>query len=94
MVEISPLALSYKSLSNPQICHQILFYIHCTHTQRLREVKHGCMSRRELSLKTLNLNQFSKFKMYKREHKFLGLIPVISFCEEMQRFDTLIYCVY
>ena len=66
----------------------------CTHTQLRREVKHGCMSRRGLSLKTLNVNQFSKFKMYEREHKFLGLIPVISFQEEMQRFDALIYCGY
>ena len=70
MVEISPRALSYKSLSNPQIFHQILFYIHCTHTQRRREVKHGCMSHRGLSLKTLNLNQCSQFKMHKKEHKF------------------------
>ena len=45
-------------------------------------------------LKTLDLNQFSKFKMYKREYKFLGLILVISFLEEMQRFDALIYCGY
>ena len=79
MVEISPLALSYKSLTNPQIFHKILFYIHCTYTQRGREVKDGCMSRRGLSLKTRNLNQCSKFNMHKKEHKLLGLIPVISF---------------
>ena len=32
------------------------------------------------SVKTLNPNQFSKFKMYKGEHKFLGLtVLLISF---------------
>ena len=32
------------------------------------------------SVKTLNLNQFSKFKVYKREHKILSLtVLFISF---------------
>ena len=29
--------------------------------------------------------------MYKREHKFSGLIVLLSFWEEIQRFDALIY---
>ena len=31
---------------------------------------------------------------YKREREFPGLIVLLSFCEEMQRFDALIYRDY
>ena len=65
-----------KSLLNPQIFHQILLYMHCTATARGQA---WIMSRRGLILKIckIRLNQFSKFKMYQREHKFLGLITLL-----------------
>ena len=43
------------------------------------------------SVETLELSQFSKLKVYKKQHKLLSFkMLLISFLEEMQRFDALI----
>ena len=47
-------------------------------TPRQWEIKPGCMS----PVEALNLNQFSKFKVYKREHKFV--MYIFGFKEEIK----------